>query len=170
MKSVPWRFAAALVSTWTRVYTWRMDAWRRDVRRAEIESDLWEFEHDSNARGLSPAVHVLARLVIGIPSDVCWRVESRLPERPALRPHAALAATAALVIAALWMAPVWLGRSQPNVAGGLRDCADEYAALSPASRTRPDYRMQVFSCVGAFFRSDSRGVRPRGWDVNLPRE
>jgi hypothetical protein len=142
----------------------------RAIRRAEIDSDIWEFEHDSIANGPSPAIHMIIRLVAGIPSDLCWRVESVPPHRYALGHRAALAATAALVITVLWIAPVWFGRSQSNVAGGVRDCADEYAALSAASRTRADYRMQVFSCVGAFFGRDTRAAPPRGWDVNLPRE
>ena len=68
--------AIALVRGWTRLYTIQMDHGCRDERRAEIESDLWEFHEDAR-RGHSPAgiaAHMLARLLFGIPHDVLWRV------------------------------------------------------------------------------------------------
>jgi hypothetical protein len=38
--------AASLVRSWTWLYTCGLPAAVRDARRAEIESDLWEFFHD----------------------------------------------------------------------------------------------------------------------------
>jgi hypothetical protein len=42
------RTAIALVRAWTRVYTWQMPADEREARRSEIESDLWELQHDAD--------------------------------------------------------------------------------------------------------------------------
>ena len=70
------RFAVALVRGWTRLYTWRMPPALRDDRRAEIESDLWEFQHDDDANaGLRAAAHLMARLLTGVPDDLGWSVD-----------------------------------------------------------------------------------------------
>ena len=68
---------------WTWLYTWRMSSPSRETRRAEIESDLWEFQCDAaEDHRLGSALHILVRLVIGIPDDLGWRVErGRLPVR-----------------------------------------------------------------------------------------
>ena len=58
-------------------------AWTR--RRAtaaarEIDSDLWEFHEDARRRGRSPAgiaVHMMARLCLGVPHDLLWRFDIR---------------------------------------------------------------------------------------------
>jgi hypothetical protein len=67
--------AAAAVRTWTRAYTSGMPELLRDARRDEIESDLWEWQHDPD-RGTGPGVagHVLLRLVRGMPDDLFWRM------------------------------------------------------------------------------------------------
>jgi hypothetical protein len=99
--------AIALVRGWTRLCTWRMDDACRDDRRAEIESDLWEFHEDARRRGGSPeriAIHMLARLVAGIPDDLRWRVEYE--QEPAHRRPSWLTASAAAgaaCVAALWV-------------------------------------------------------------------
>ncbi len=75
--------AVAVLRAWTHVYTWRLDPVLRERRRAEIESDLWEFQQDpAGNRGLSPALQVLARTVgefrmisVGVPTT------SSLPPR-----------------------------------------------------------------------------------------
>ena len=70
--------AIGLVRGWTRFYTLRMDLPDRDRRRDEIESDLWEFHEDARRRGYPPAgiaVHMVLRLVFGIPHDLLWRIE-----------------------------------------------------------------------------------------------
>jgi hypothetical protein len=100
--------AAALVRGWTHVYTWRLEPAVRDTRRAEIESDLWEFQQDSE-RGTRPAAHVLARLLIGIPDDLVWRAENaaarRTRRRAGMRILAWTVATV-IVAAALWIIPL----------------------------------------------------------------
>jgi hypothetical protein len=70
--------ALGLVRGWTRLYTSRLAPALRDARRAEIESDLWEFHEDARRRGATPtgiAVHMLLRLLLGIRHDLLWRAE-----------------------------------------------------------------------------------------------
>ena len=106
MKSSFLRVAIATVRAWTRIYTWRMPAALREERRAEIESDLWEFQEDTaGAGGLRPAAHVLVRLVLGIPDDVCWRMEQSAVAAPRVGGRIALGAYAVgamLFLIALW--------------------------------------------------------------------
>src|SRR5205823_1413188 len=75
MRSELLPLATRLVRAWTRVYTHGLPRAERTARRAEIDSDLWEFEHDPTAsqRGWA-ATHVLARLLVGIPDDLAWRM------------------------------------------------------------------------------------------------
>jgi hypothetical protein len=101
--------AIALVRRWTRLYTCRMEPALRDSRRAEIESDLWEFHEDARRSGHSPAgiaVHMLARLLLGMPHDVLWRFDCLDDRTKAMRRAAwltAAAAGAAACVAAAWI-------------------------------------------------------------------
>ncbi len=67
------RFVIGLVRAWTRVYTCGMGQTRRDARRAEVESDLWEHAHadDCPPRPLE----ILGRLLLGVPDDLRWVLE-----------------------------------------------------------------------------------------------
>ena len=102
------RSAIALVRGWTRIYTTRMEAAERDRRRAEIESDLWEFHEDARRRGYPPAaiaIHMVARLIFGVPHDLLWRIEyegdaAMAQRRSTWMTAAAIGAT--VCIAALW--------------------------------------------------------------------
>jgi TonB family protein len=67
------RVAETTVRAWTRIYTWRMPPELRDARREEVESDLWESEHDPHRP--RSALAVLVRLSMGVADDVAWRVE-----------------------------------------------------------------------------------------------
>ena len=101
--------AIALVRAWTRLYTSGMDTTSRDSRRAEIESDLWEFHEDARRHGWSPAaiaVHMLARLGFGLAHDLLWRVDYEkeavmLQRRTAWFTAAAIGGAAC--VAALWI-------------------------------------------------------------------
>src|SRR5207244_11858139 len=64
----------ACVRAWTRLYTSGLPPAVRNRRRGEIDSDLWEWcaDQGSEPRG---AMHLLLRLVLGMPDDVAWRVE-----------------------------------------------------------------------------------------------
>jgi len=96
------RLATTIVRGWTRTYTWRLPASVRDARRAEIDSDLWEFEHDpDHARGPA-ALHILARVALGMPDDVSWRVANApAASRPAR--IIVLTTATALTLAAFWV-------------------------------------------------------------------
>ncbi len=68
--------AIACVRLWTRLYTSGLPPVVRNRRRAEIDSDLWEWRTDhAGEPGAPGAVHVLLRLLLGIPDDVAWRME-----------------------------------------------------------------------------------------------
>jgi hypothetical protein len=102
------RTAIALVRGWTQFYTLHMDPACRDNRRAEIESDLWDFHEDARRGGYSPtaiALHMIARLIAGLHDDLRWRIEyegeaAASPRRSTWMTAAAIGATVG--IALLW--------------------------------------------------------------------
>jgi len=100
--------AILIVRAWTRLYTSGMAPAIRDARRAEIDSDLWEFHEDARRRGGTPAliaVHMLLRLVLGVRNDLFWRAEHARVAPRIFRE--ALWATAAASIVFVW----WLASS-----------------------------------------------------------
>ena len=80
--------AARWTSAWTRVYTAGLPAPAREERRAEIASDVWEELHSGEAR---PGRSVLVRSIVGVPSDVTWRMEQSASPSAVLQGLAALA-------------------------------------------------------------------------------
>jgi hypothetical protein len=101
------RWALALVRVWTTLYTIGMPRPLADARRAEIESDLWEFEQHlrrpASDRSFIPApVHVLVRVLLGVPDDLLWRAELMDLRTRRRRIGAWMATGAVLVISALW--------------------------------------------------------------------
>lgn len=112
------RAAATLVRVWARFYTFGMPRDRRDARRAEIDSDLWELQQDGLGNGVPPAAsaaHMLARLVLGMPHDLSWRVEHIDPrDLAAMRLVAAGAVAAVFVMAALWVLPLMRAQTLPT--------------------------------------------------------
>ncbi len=107
--------AFALVRAWTRAYTWRLEPAVRDRRRAEIESELWEFQQDPE-RGNYPSAHVLARLLAGIPDDLSWRAEHDAARRTRVRTGIRVAAwtvATVIVFAALWILPLMSAATLP---------------------------------------------------------
>ena len=107
--------AAGMVRGWARLYTWRMAPEQRESRRAEIESDLWEFQHDADSPSrVSPSVHLLARLLRGIPDDLTWRAEHVTVGR--LSSGASITVTTmavAFVVAAFWLYDVMSPQQLP---------------------------------------------------------
>jgi hypothetical protein len=84
MMSLPLRIAIGAVRAWSRVYTRGLPPELREVRRQEIDSDVWESVNDGGAdRRLLP-LHLAARLIIGIPDDLGWRSD-HLPSASAWR-------------------------------------------------------------------------------------
>jgi hypothetical protein len=68
--------AASLVRSWTWLYTCGLPTAVRHFRRAEIESDLWEFFHDPDrVESVSSSAHLVVRLLRGVPDDLTWRAE-----------------------------------------------------------------------------------------------
>ena len=69
--------AVGATRTWVRLYTHGLRPGLCEARRAELESDLWEH---TRAAGEGPsattAFEIAARLVVGIPADLSWRVKS----------------------------------------------------------------------------------------------
>ena len=68
--------AARIVRRWVRRYTRGVDPAVREVRCAEIESDVWEHRREAAAAGLRPrqtGLEILARMVLGMPADIGWR-------------------------------------------------------------------------------------------------
>jgi hypothetical protein len=100
--------AIALVKGWTRIYTSGMEPVSRDRRRAEVESDLWEFHEDARRHRASPpgiAIHMFIRLVAGIPYDMLWRFEDERDRAMTSRRSSWMTAGAigaACGVAALW--------------------------------------------------------------------
>ena len=67
--------AIAAVRAWTKLYTSGLPSRQRDVRREEIDSDLWESVNDTTSDRRTLALQIVARLVVGIPDDLGWRSE-----------------------------------------------------------------------------------------------
>jgi hypothetical protein len=106
--------AIGVVRGWTWLYTAGMRFDARAARRAEIESDLWEFHEDARRRGASPetiALLMLLRLVLGAHDDLCWRVENRTLHVDALQQ--ALWAGAIAAVAMLWLMMSALQTKEP---------------------------------------------------------
>jgi hypothetical protein len=116
MRPVLLTAAVALVRAWTRVYTAGLPAATRDRRMAEIESDLWELEAEDERPGsLHPALHVIARCLIGVPDDLLWRLEDPDARRKPARAAVAMTALAAL-LGAIWIVTALGGTGVPRVA------------------------------------------------------
>jgi hypothetical protein len=78
MSDLTERLPVRLAHAWVALYTRGLPADRRDARRAEITSDVWE-HRDDHARDGSDGVagSVLSRVLAGMPADISWRVEER---------------------------------------------------------------------------------------------
>ena len=71
--------AVGMTRSWVSLYTSGLPPEFRDSRRAEIDSDVWEHQQIAEFLDQPPggtALHLLARLVMGIPCDVTWRLEA----------------------------------------------------------------------------------------------
>lgn len=140
--------AVGLVRLWCRMYTWDMSPRLAASRRAEIESDLWELQHDpEEQQGASAGRRILARLLMGVPDDVAWRLECAADGDDRLvRRTIALTAAATMLVVALWTWPAWLeGQSARKTR--VTECADDTGSFQPT----PDVRIRLMQCAGAFF-------------------
>lgn len=69
-----------LARWWVRAYTRGVVPEARDRRRKEIASDLWEQQEEARANGEPPSItarRLLARILVGVPGDLSWRMEMR---------------------------------------------------------------------------------------------
>ena len=83
--SWPLDISIATTRAWTASYTRGLPADLRAERREEIDSDLWEQHRLAALRGdpaLGIAIEVLARMLLGIISDITWRAQAGAPARP----------------------------------------------------------------------------------------
>lgn len=72
-------FAIAFARAWTATYTRGLPADVRAERREEIDCDLWHHQRLAELQRepvTGTAVEILVRVVLGIPSDLLWRVEA----------------------------------------------------------------------------------------------
>jgi hypothetical protein len=67
--------AAAAVRGWTWLYTLPLDADARNVRRDEIQSDVWELRNDRHVTSGWLAAHLVIRAALGVPDDLLWICE-----------------------------------------------------------------------------------------------
>jgi len=71
--------AVGLTHAWVALYTRGLPAQLRDARRAEIDSDLWEQGQVAalvEEPASETALQLTARLLLGIPSDLTWRLDA----------------------------------------------------------------------------------------------
>jgi TonB family protein len=103
------RFAVAAVRLWTGVYTSGLPPATADARRAEVESDLWESAHDPDPDIRSHlSLQIAARLLIGIPDDLGWRLEQEDVMTGSVRQSVALALCAMGILGVLFV--VWIAQ------------------------------------------------------------
>ena len=168
------RIAVGCVRGWTRLYTWRMPAAFRTTRRAEIESDLWECQcgADRDPRAGS-AIHVLLRLLLGMPDDIGWRVERAAVSDGLTQGSIALTARvagAALFLCAVWvidvdasrkrLAPGWSLLSQGTTqsqSGNAAGPAFDVASIKP--NVSGDLRVSIQSSPGGRFTAINAPLR-----------
>lgn len=72
------RVSVSLTEAWTATYTAGLPHGLKQGRRDEVRYDLWEQQREARLDGnrpLSTALHVLVRLLLGVPADIFWRSE-----------------------------------------------------------------------------------------------
>jgi hypothetical protein len=137
------RVAIFCAGAWTWLYTLPLEASGRADRRREVASDLWEFQADrAQASRLCSAVHVLVRVLLGIPDDLLWTCERIAVDGDAAR----VSLVIRLAIVAVAVGSVALAAGGPTfdatkglkvtveAAGWLRDSSPDpvsRAALAP---------------------------------------
>ena len=72
-------FAIAPTRAWTALYTRGLSADVRGERREEIDCDLWEHQRLADLERepvTDTAAAILLRLIMGVPADMTWRLET----------------------------------------------------------------------------------------------
>ena len=76
--------SVGMARSWVALYTLRLPLDIREARRSEIDSDLWEQQWLAARRGdpvFGTAIEVLARMLLGIISDITWRAQAAASAR-----------------------------------------------------------------------------------------
>jgi len=76
--------SVGMTRSWVALYTLGVPLDIREARRSEIDSDLWEHQWLASRCGdpaFGTAIEVLARMLIGIISDITWRAQTGLSTR-----------------------------------------------------------------------------------------
>ena len=107
------RAAMCAVRTWTAFYTLGMAPVVRDARRAEIESDLWEHQKESEGSLMLP-VEMIVRMLLGIPDDVSWSLEQAFTDSKQVRRRILAVVSSILLLASLWLAAFVLPADVPD--------------------------------------------------------
>jgi hypothetical protein len=145
MNSLSMHLAVRCVRWWTRFYTAGMLPEFRETRCAEIESDLWECQSAaaSEDRRLGSALHVVLRLLMGIPDDLGWRVDhTALAEAIGQDGvvYSARVAGAALFMIAVWVIHADAVRPRPATAAVDPTVALDHALEQAMSKRARDVR------------------------------
>ena len=123
--SIDLALSMGLARVWVRFYTTLLHQEVRETRRRELDSDLWEQQAHGLQSGAPPLVtagELLARVLLGIPDDVLWRLGAARAESQAARIRdraggspamniqlTSLTGRGALLSGALWLLLVGLG-------------------------------------------------------------
>lgn len=108
------RLPIRLAHSWVNLYTRGLPADRRDARRAEITSDLWEHCHDGSGAATES---VLGRVIAGVPADIAWWAEERgLAREGSAMDMSRYQFTIILGIAMLAVLVLWAGLSSTAAA------------------------------------------------------
>jgi hypothetical protein len=76
--------SVGVARSWVALYTFRLPLEIREGRRGEIDSDLWEQQWLAARRGnpaFGTAIEVLARMLLGVISDITWRAQAGASSR-----------------------------------------------------------------------------------------
>jgi hypothetical protein len=135
-----------LTRSWLRRYTRHVPQPLAEARRLEIESDIWDMQHDDDLRSNWRRSWIAAvRLFNGMPDDIAWQFEHAPPDQQMLVRRLFAVTAAALMVLSLWAVPSWFFDGRREVA--------HCAATIAAPHTDSDLRLDVMRCAGAFFSS-----------------
>ena len=152
MTSLLTRLVVKCVRGWTWLYTWHMPPALRATRRAEIESDLWEWQGDAAGdHSLGFALQILLRFLIGIPNDLGWRLEQAAVAGGFTQRSIVLSgrvAGAVLFIFTSWVIHVDAGRTPRAVTTARPAVFDRAIARTPMTRNLPRLTAGIMATVG----------------------
>lgn len=101
--------ALSVTRWWTRDYTIGTPHSFARARRAEIDADLWEFERDLRQTA-GGATTTWARLLLGVPDDLSWRLEHGVRGRAVLWSGPAMLV---LLVSVFWLVSSVQARDVP---------------------------------------------------------